>query len=104
MITNLTGQHLPAWLNRVEHDGEPELRTFAQGLRRGLAAVTAGLTLPYSSGPVEGNVNRKNDQTPNVRPGRIRPPSPPHPAPSLNTHGDKITEFEPESLPSGHWA
>jgi hypothetical protein len=23
-----------------------------------LAATTAGLTLPYSSGPVEGNVNR----------------------------------------------
>jgi transposase len=58
MITNLTGKHLPAWLNRVEHDGEPELRTFAKGLRRDLAAVTAGLTLPYSSGPVEGNVNR----------------------------------------------
>lgn len=58
MIANLTGKHLPAWLNRVEHDGEPELRTFAKGLRRDLAAVTAGLTLPYSSGPVEGNVNR----------------------------------------------
>ena len=58
MLTQLTGKHLPAWLNRVEHDGEPELRTFAKGLRRDLAAVTAGLTLPYSSGPVEGNVNR----------------------------------------------
>jgi transposase len=58
MLTNLTGQHLPAWLNRVEHDGEPELRTFARGVHRDLAAVTAGLTLPYSSGPVEGNVNR----------------------------------------------
>jgi transposase len=45
------------WPNRVEHDGEPELRTFAKGLRRDLAAVTAGLTLPYSSEPVEGNVN-----------------------------------------------
>jgi transposase len=58
MLTRLTGQHLPAWLNQVDRDGQPELRTFAAGLRRDLAAVTAGLTLPYSSGPVEGNVNR----------------------------------------------
>jgi transposase len=58
MITNRTGKHLPAWLNRVDHDGEPELRAFAKGLCRDLPAVTAGLTLPYSSGPVEGNVNR----------------------------------------------
>jgi transposase len=58
MVTRLTGQHLPAWLNQVDRDGEPELRTFAAGLRKDLAAVTAGLTLPYSSGPVEGNVNR----------------------------------------------
>jgi transposase len=28
------------------------------GLRRDQDAVTAGLTLPYSSGPVEGHVNR----------------------------------------------
>jgi transposase len=27
--------------------------------RRDLAAVTAGITLPWSSGAVEGNVNRK---------------------------------------------
>ena len=28
------------------------------GLTSDLAAVTAGLTLPHSSGPVEGNANR----------------------------------------------
>ena len=27
-------------------------------VQRDLAAVTAGLSLPYSSGPVEGHVNR----------------------------------------------
>ncbi|GAA0569429.1 hypothetical protein GCM10010172_62250 [Paractinoplanes ferrugineus] len=31
---------------------------FATGLTTDLAAVTAGLSLPFSSGPVEGNVNR----------------------------------------------
>jgi transposase len=34
------------------------LRGFAKGLRKDWAAVTAGLTLPYSSGTVEGHVNR----------------------------------------------
>ncbi len=39
-------------------DDQPHLHSFATGIRRDLDAVTAGLTLPYSSGPVEGNVNR----------------------------------------------
>ena len=30
----------------------------AAGIRQDLAAVTAGLTLPHSSGATEGNVNR----------------------------------------------
>jgi len=33
----------------------PNLHSFAAGSRRDLQAVTAGLTLPYSSGAVEGN-------------------------------------------------
>ncbi|MFC9769066.1 transposase [Rhodococcus jostii] len=39
-------------------DEEPALRSFVRGLRRDLDAVTAGLTLLHSSGPVEGHVNR----------------------------------------------
>ena len=35
-----------------------ELRGFAKGLRKDWAAVTAGLTVSYSSGAVEGHVNR----------------------------------------------
>lgn len=34
------------------------LGTFAVGLRKDLTAVTAGLTLAWSSGAVEGNVTR----------------------------------------------
>jgi len=45
-------------MDRVEAEGEPELRAFTASLRRDLAAVTAGLTLPQSSGAVEGNVTR----------------------------------------------
>ena len=59
MMTKRTGeQDLASWLERVEADGQPELHTFAAGIRQDLAAVTAGLTLRYSSGPTEGNVNR----------------------------------------------
>jgi transposase len=58
MMTRRTGQQdLAGWLERVEADDQPELHTFAAGIRHDLAAVTAGLTLPYSSGPTEGNVN-----------------------------------------------
>ncbi|MFE1875778.1 hypothetical protein ACFW9N_33790 [Streptomyces sp. NPDC059496] len=34
------------------------MHTFINGLERDVAAVTAGLTLPWSSGIVEGHVNR----------------------------------------------
>ena len=34
------------------------LRSFITGLKRDYQAVLNGLTLPYSSGRVEGNVNR----------------------------------------------
>lgn len=35
-----------------------ELRGFAKGLRKDWTAIGAGLTVPYSSGPVEGHVDR----------------------------------------------
>jgi transposase len=42
----------------VQRDDLPYLRSFAVGLTKDHAAVVNGLTLPYSSGAVEGNVNR----------------------------------------------
>ena len=59
MMTHRTGEDdLAGWLHHVEADDQPELHTFATGIRQDLAAVTAGLTLPYSSGATEGPVNR----------------------------------------------
>ena len=43
---------------RVEADDQPQLRSFASGIRRDQQAVTAGLALPYSSAAMEGNVNK----------------------------------------------
>jgi transposase len=52
------GQRLDDWLAAVEADDLPELHRFTTGLRRDYDAVLAGLSLPYSSGPVEGTVNK----------------------------------------------
>jgi transposase len=60
MMTARTGDRdLEAWLAAVEtDDGQPELRSFAAGIRHDQQAVTNGLSLTYSSGKVEGTVNK----------------------------------------------
>jgi transposase len=51
-------QQLDAWIARASAGDQPDLRSFITGLKRDYQAVLNGLTLPYSSGKVEGNVNR----------------------------------------------
>lgn len=46
------------WLARAGQSALPAFRRFAKSLRRDYAAVKAALTQPWSSGPVEGHVNR----------------------------------------------
>jgi transposase len=59
MMRHLTGvRDLPQWIDRIQADELPGLRAFANSIQRDIAAVTAGLSQPYSSGPVEGHVNR----------------------------------------------
>lgn len=58
MMTGLEGHRVEEWIDAVEADTLPALTSFATTLRRDLDAVRHGLTLPYSSGAVEGNVNR----------------------------------------------
>jgi transposase len=59
MMRRLTGvRDLPQWIHRVQTDDLPGLQAFANSIQRDIAAVTAGLSQPYSSGPVEGHVNR----------------------------------------------
>ncbi|WP_405679505.1 transposase [Streptomyces sp. NBC_01511] len=52
------GERLPDWLVAVRQDDLPSLHTLAAGIDRDRDAVIAGLTLPWSSGAVEGHVNR----------------------------------------------
>ncbi|MEV6031234.1 ISL3 family transposase [Nonomuraea sp. NPDC052116] len=58
MMTNRDGHLLDEWIAAAEAGASSYLATFAAGLRRDHAAVQAGLTLPHSSGAVEGTVNK----------------------------------------------
>jgi transposase len=49
---------LEGWLAQAEASDLPQLRSFARGIRRDQQAVTAGLSLPYNSAALEGNVNK----------------------------------------------
>jgi transposase len=58
LMTERRGRDLEQWMTDVTASGDPALRSFVTGLRRDQDAVTAGLTLRWSSGSVEGHVNR----------------------------------------------
>ncbi|MEV6305345.1 transposase [Actinoplanes sp. NPDC051861] len=58
MMTHLHGERLTARITAAEQAALPGISRFATRLTADLAAVNAGLSLPFSSGPVEGNVNR----------------------------------------------
>jgi transposase len=58
MARKRTGQAFEAWLARATTSGIPELDRFARGLTDDRAAVQAGLTLEWSNGQTEGQVNK----------------------------------------------
>lgn len=58
MMTERRGSDLAGWLTSAENTGLKPLCSLARGLRQDFDAVTAGLTLDWNSGKVEGNVNR----------------------------------------------
>jgi transposase len=49
---------LAGWISRAKASGLAELQSFATGIRRDQAAVSAALTLPFSNAQVEGQINR----------------------------------------------
>ncbi|MCL8015896.1 transposase [Streptomyces sp. AS02] len=58
MIRRRQGHLLQGWIQKAELSGPEAIGIFADCLRQDLAAVTAAHTLSYSSGAVEGPVNR----------------------------------------------
>ena len=53
-----TRPRLDAWLTRAAQSALQAFERFASSLREDYEAVKAGLTLPWSTGPVEGQINR----------------------------------------------
>ena len=53
-----TGRGFDAWLTRATTSGITELDRFARGLTDDRAAVEAGLSLEWSNGQTEGQVNK----------------------------------------------
>ncbi len=51
-------EHLDTWLERASKSTLEALQHFATGLYEDYHAVKAGVTLPWSTGPVEGHINR----------------------------------------------
>ena len=51
-------ERLDPWLRRAQDGEVPALRRFAKGLSADYDAVRAAVTLPWSTGPVEGQINR----------------------------------------------
>ena len=58
LIRQRQGAQLDPWLERAAQSTLGVFQRFAQGLRDDYAAVKAGMTLPWSTGPVEGHINR----------------------------------------------
>jgi transposase len=58
MIRQRQAETLDAWLKACRTSPSVELQNCAEWLQRDYAAVKAALTLPWSSGPVEGHINR----------------------------------------------
>jgi transposase len=58
LVRERTPEQLDPWLARAADSSLTPLQRFAKGLRDDYEAVKAGVTLPWSTGPVEGQINR----------------------------------------------
>ena len=59
MVRQRTGEHqLEAWLKEVEASQLEAFASFVTSIQQDKDAVVAGLTLPWSTGPLEGHINR----------------------------------------------
>jgi transposase len=58
MVRERQGQRFAGWLTQASTSGIAELRGFARSLADDQAAVEAGLTLEWSNGQTEGQVNK----------------------------------------------
>jgi transposase len=58
IVRELSGERLEEWLDKVQASHLQAFQSFVTGVQQDKDAVIAGLTLAWSNGPVEGQVNR----------------------------------------------
>ena len=58
LLRSRCAERLEEWLTRAAQSALGPFQRLAKSFRRDLDAITAGLTLPWSTGPVEGHINR----------------------------------------------
>jgi transposase len=58
MLRKRQPERLRPWLEAAQASEFPELKSLATGMERDYTAVENGMRLSYSTGPVEGNINR----------------------------------------------
>jgi transposase len=58
LVRKRRGEDLESWRTQAISSGMEPLVRFAEGLQHDLRAIQAGLTLPWSNGVTEGQVNR----------------------------------------------
>jgi transposase len=58
LVRERRGQQLQDWIDKATQSPFSQIRGFATGLLNDFDAVRAGLTQPWSSGTVEGTINR----------------------------------------------
>jgi hypothetical protein len=58
LMENKLGNQLRDWIENVLHSGISEITTFANGLLREYQSIENAISLPWSNGTVEGNVNK----------------------------------------------
>ena len=58
LIRERHSECLDVWLEEASNCGVAEMVNFARGIRQDYSAVKAALSLPWSNGLVEGQINR----------------------------------------------
>jgi transposase len=58
LLRSRCAECLETWLRQAAQSTLRPFQRLAKSFRRDLDAITAGLTLPWSTGPVEGHINR----------------------------------------------
>lgn len=58
LIRHQSTENLETWRDMARTSGIRQFRSIALGIEQDKVAVLAGLTLPYSTGPIEGQINR----------------------------------------------